>query len=116
MNLSLKSLQAEARWRALRNPTAADGDRAPAAVLADRAGAHVRWVSTVFALAAAALILWIFYGVVRGSILQGETRRATVVQHELAVWRCARQGGRAARDACMAQIDPVPLKQFASPR
>ena len=63
------------------------------------------WLGGVVLAACAALsMLWVFHSVVRSSMVQGEARRVTAVQHELAVWHCARSGGRVASDTCVAQI------------
>lgn len=62
---------------------------------------------------AALLLLWVFHGVVRQAMAQGESRRAQAAEQEFAAWHCAREGGRAARDACTALIGAQPPQHTA---
>jgi hypothetical protein len=70
----------------------------------------VWWLfGAVLAGCMALAMLWMFHSVVQTAMAQGEARRATVVQHEMAVWHCARSGGRAASSTCVSQIGlPAP--------
>jgi hypothetical protein len=106
MTLTLLYSQAESRWNALRSPARTGPMSAwlPA-------GSHSVWwlFGAVLAGCVALAMLWMFHGVVRTAMAQGEARRATVAQHEMAVWHCARSGGRAASSTCVSQIGlPAP--------
>lgn len=104
MNLLLLSAQTDARWNILRG-VARSG---PATAWVWTGGFRSVWLGGVVLAACAALsMLWIFHSVVRSSVVQGEARRVTAAQHEMAVWHCARSGGRVASDTCVAQIGSI---------
>lgn len=113
MNLTLISAQADARW----NRLCGGVTNRPATVFGPVGASHPVWLGgTVLAVCAALLMLWMFHGVVSTSVVQGEARRATAAQHELAAWHCARSGGRAASDSCVAQIGSPALGPGGLPR
>jgi hypothetical protein len=99
MNLLLLNAQADARWNLLCG-VAVDG-----AAPVRTGGFWSVWRGgAVLAACAAISILWMFHNVVSASVVQGEARRVTAAQHEMAVWHCARSGGRAQNEACVSQI------------
>ena len=120
MNLTLLCLQAEAKWNALCHPaypSEVPGFRGEPTFSPMEAGFWFQpavWRG-VLAAAAATVLLWTFHGVVRASMEDGDARRASAVQLDLAVWHCGRLGGRDARDECLTLLRPAAKGSVSAP-
>lgn len=79
-----------------------------------------RWLLTCLGAAAVVLLtllLLAYQSVVRGAVLNGESRRAAVAAHALEVWRCTALASLRSRQACLwplqAEQRPPPLPPTA---
>jgi hypothetical protein len=74
-----------------------------------RRGSPLRLLALALLAAAAVIaLLMLFQQVVRQAVLDGDLRARSNARLAGAIWHCNRLSGRGQREACLAQLVPVP--------